>query len=432
MINTIRMVRNDVARINGPARVEVKEGRILVAGATYTSGEFFIVHKYRSYGMLALEEAKLNVVLGEGAGIEKVSHKEEVVREWLRIAEKLMNDFQGLGKRMKVLVIGPIDSGKTTLTAFIANYFLEKGVKPSIIEADIGQEDLAIPGTVALRKVNNKFLWQRDLDFQSLRFVGCITPSKCSDRVITSVLDLIIEEGSAEIVIVNTDGWVNTPSALLHKLELVRWVKPTHIVVTDGAIYELLKENLRSCEVLYAEPPRNKVTRDREVRKQLRKESYTKYFAKGRVRLVDLASVELIGFMTLLGKRVSLDELAKLLPCIRNEDIRVLYATTYKEYLNMVVEESNQSLRACLLSRGQEFRVRVNTPQDFLGCLVGLVGKEGKDVGVGKIVDLRFYRNSVTLSILTPYEGVIQGLVGGQIKLKDDFQEVLGGSECNL
>ena len=431
MINTIRLMKDDVIRITGPARIEVKEGRILVAGATYGRGESLIIHKFRSYGIMALEETLINAILGEGAEIAKTSLDEEVIGEWLGLAKGLLADYLKIGGA-RILVIGPIESGKTSLTAFIANYFLQNGIEPSIIEADIGQEDLAIPGTVAYKKIRKKFLWQRELGFESIRFVGCISPSLCGDKVVTAVIDLINKEKLMEPLIINTDGWVNTQAALLHKLELVRWIRPTHIVVTGVDAYKLFQSALGNYRVLYAQPSKNKAIRDREIRRQLRRESYIKYFTEGSVRQVDLGAIDLLNSIIFAGKPLNSDELGELLPCFKSEGIRVLYASIYKEYLNLIVAERDQSLTKCLPPKESGFRLRVYTPQDYVGCLVGLVGEDFVDAGVGKILGIRFLTNSVNISILTPYEGVIRGLIAGKIKLKDDFQEVRGDSVCAL
>ncbi len=431
MINTIRLMKDDVIRITGPARVEVKEGKLLVAGAIYVPGEFFIVHRFRSYSVMALEEAMINAVLGKGAEVARTSLEEEVIGKWLSLAKEIISDYRKT-RRARILVVGPIESGKTSVAAFIANYFLQGGVEPVLIEADIGQEDLAVPGTIASKKVRKKFLWQRELGFESLRFVGCITPSKCGEKVIASAIDLINKEDPSEPLIINTDGWVNTQAALLHKLELVRWIRPTHIIVTDIGTYELLRNALRTYKVLYAEPPKNKVIRDREIRRQLRKESYLKYFAKGSVRSLDLATINLMNSSVFAGKPLKPDEVGKLLPCFRSEGIRVLYASIYKEYLNMVIVERSQSLMECLTNKESTFRLKVFVPQDFVGCLVGLVNEDGVDVGVGRILGIHFSANSVNISILTPYEGAIRGLIASQIKLKDDFQEVRGDMVCGL
>jgi len=430
------IARGDIIRILGPARVEVVSGKILVAGATYGPRESFIIHRFRSYGMLVLEEGLIKVVLGEGAEFVRVPPSEEVVEKWLSVAEELLSDFlrAGRGKGMRVLIIGPVDSGKTSLTGFIANYFLERGFEPYVLEADIGQEDLAVPGTVALSKIRNKFIWLRELDSQHFRFVGCITPSKCGAEIIASVMDLISEVRGDSLLIINTDGWVNSAAAMLYKLELIRWIKPSHILVTDREIYELLRNSLRSCKIYYAEPPKNRAIRDREARKELRKEAYLKYFSKGSVRSVDLSEVNLIGSAIFGGRRIYIDELASLFPCIRDQGVKVLYASKFREDLNIILENYEQlkSLSECLASRRLEVRLKTFAAQDFVGCLIGLQGGEGGEMGVGKIMDIKFSKGSPHLSVLTPYKGPIKGLIAGQVKLKDDFQELLGVRRCYL
>ncbi|DAZ95851.1 TPA: hypothetical protein N0F65_009125 [Lagenidium giganteum] len=49
----------------------------------------------------------------------------------------------------RVLVAGPVDSGKSTLTQILLNYALRLGEKPTYVDLDVGQSSLGIPGAIA-------------------------------------------------------------------------------------------------------------------------------------------------------------------------------------------------------------------------------------------------------------------------------------------
>ncbi|KAL4162974.1 hypothetical protein KRP22_015251 [Phytophthora ramorum] len=49
----------------------------------------------------------------------------------------------------RVLVCGPVDSGKSTLTHILANYALRLGEKPTLVELDVGHGCLSVPGTLS-------------------------------------------------------------------------------------------------------------------------------------------------------------------------------------------------------------------------------------------------------------------------------------------
>ncbi|CEG39014.1 pre-mrna cleavage complex ii protein [Plasmopara halstedii] len=49
----------------------------------------------------------------------------------------------------RVLVCGPIDSGKSTLCQILVNYALRLGEKPTLVELDVGHGFLSVPGTLS-------------------------------------------------------------------------------------------------------------------------------------------------------------------------------------------------------------------------------------------------------------------------------------------
>ncbi|CAH0486556.1 unnamed protein product [Peronospora farinosa] len=49
----------------------------------------------------------------------------------------------------RVLVCGPVDSGKSTLTQILVNYALRLGEKPTLVELDVGHGCLSVPGTLS-------------------------------------------------------------------------------------------------------------------------------------------------------------------------------------------------------------------------------------------------------------------------------------------
>ncbi|KAJ8558657.1 hypothetical protein ON010_g8792 [Phytophthora cinnamomi] len=49
----------------------------------------------------------------------------------------------------RVLVCGPVDSGKSTLSQILVNYALRLGEKPTLVELDVGHGCLSVPGTLA-------------------------------------------------------------------------------------------------------------------------------------------------------------------------------------------------------------------------------------------------------------------------------------------
>ena len=57
-----------------------------------------------------------------------------------------------------MLIVGNTDTGKSTFGAYIINEALKIGLRPAIIDADIGQGDLAPPNTIGGAVINTWLL----------------------------------------------------------------------------------------------------------------------------------------------------------------------------------------------------------------------------------------------------------------------------------
>ncbi len=429
---TLSISKGETITVSGPARLTVKKGKILLVGAEYIEGESVVIHKYRSYDVLGIGYAEVEVVLGEDGSIVRNEEGYELIRCWTVIAERVWKFYKDGRSKPVVLVLGPVESGKTTLTAFISNYFIQRGNPVYLVEADVGQEDLAIPGTVAMVRVKRIFTWQRGLGFDKLRFVGCITPSQCREEILGAICDLINiarRDPSPGMIIINTDGWVKSSLALRHKLEILRRIKPTHVVVTDKDLYETVVSSVRrQVDILLADRPKNVRARDREARKLLRRESYRRYFSDSVVRQVDLSRIGLLKSKVFGGMRVDIQELIKRVPALDIIKDKITYASVFGDIINVVIEGYGENI----FVSDYGFKVNFISKDRFKGCLVGIFNGDLEEVGVGIIKDVSIRGDNVLIKILTPYRGPIGGLVAGYIRLDNDYQETGGRLGCDI
>ncbi len=417
-----------VLRVVGPVRVEVLSGVVLVVGSRYPAGSSFVVHRLRSYGIKALSPARLRLTLGEGSRVEECGESEEVVDDWLSASEYVVRRCLERG-RCRVLVVGPPESGKTTLTAFLANRLREAGFRVGVIEGDVGQEDVLVPTTIALAEVSKPVLWLRELEPSSFRFVGCTSPQYCYSESVMAIRELVDEAARIgfNAVLVNTDGWVGTALGIEHKLTIIRWVRPDLVIATSADVHDVISRCLSgSTEVLQVRRPAIVRERSREERRELRTQAYRRYFSRGRVRRVRLEGVALFSACALAGRPLSRDELARALGVPSSELGAVLYSSRVGDTLYVVAREFAGSSASFSDSR----RVVVMSPEEIKGALVGLLGDGMREVGVGIIWGAEF--ESRELTILTPWEGGIRGLIIGKIRLNENFEEVGRVTRCTL
>lgn len=56
------------------------------------------------------------------------------------------------------MVVGPVDSGKSTLSKVLTAYACRIGRTPIMIDVDVGQGEISVPGTVAAMPTHMKCL----------------------------------------------------------------------------------------------------------------------------------------------------------------------------------------------------------------------------------------------------------------------------------
>ncbi len=91
--------------------------------------------------------------IGSGCKIDIKGGKSRMVSSydfgttiWHQIIRRIF--LENMTTVRKILIVGDTDTGKSALATYITNKALEKGYRPGIIDADIGQGDLAPPNAI--------------------------------------------------------------------------------------------------------------------------------------------------------------------------------------------------------------------------------------------------------------------------------------------
>jgi len=69
--------------------------------------------------------------------------------EW----EELFRELRKL--KGTALLLGATDSGKSTLVKYLARRLVAETVKVSVIDSDVGQSSLGLPGTISMKVFSN-------------------------------------------------------------------------------------------------------------------------------------------------------------------------------------------------------------------------------------------------------------------------------------
>ena len=195
---------------------------------------------------------------------------------WKDIVQRILFDVRIL---RTVLIIGNSDTGKSTFAVYLINEVLKKGFKPCIIDADIGQGDLAPPNTIGGAIISAQITDLRDVNPQSIEFVGSTNPTGFEEIIIKAVKKISREIGIlSNIVIINTDGYV-LRNGIDYKIGMAEEIKPDVVVcLGQYSVFQIFQRNFSSSIALYGKSPVNAI-KSKIDRKQRRSSQFLRYIS---------------------------------------------------------------------------------------------------------------------------------------------------------
>lgn len=132
----------------------------------------------------------------------------------------------------RVLVVGPTDSGKSTLCKILANYAVRMGWQPALVDVDIGQGSVTVPGCLAAVALDEPVDIEEGVPLESplVYYFGAVTPSDALEhyRALVERLAAVLQQralgspkAAASGLLVNTMGWVDGAGydLLLHQVK---------------------------------------------------------------------------------------------------------------------------------------------------------------------------------------------------------------------
>jgi polynucleotide 5'-hydroxyl-kinase GRC3/NOL9 len=145
-----------------------------------------------------------------------------------------VNDHEALVERAIqehscVMLIGGLDSGKTTLGRALVDAARAAGKTPAFIDADVGQKSVGPPTTIGLKFIRGPedIVPAAMAEADVLSFVGATSPQGHMLSVVTGTARLVAvaRDAGADFVAVDTSGMVSGVYGQLlkyHKFEVVR------------------------------------------------------------------------------------------------------------------------------------------------------------------------------------------------------------------
>lgn len=194
----ISLDHEKVLLVKGPALVTC-EGSVTVLGKEVTdvSVRAGKILPFEADGM-----AKVKVKIYPHGSYRISKHGSVGVSIWKDVSDRI----EGI---KRIMLVGATDTGKSTLTTYLSNFANSNGSKVGILDGDVGQGDIAPPGSIGAAVVNEQFLDLRDIDAEYYAFIGSNSPMGTEKLVIDNMLHLLDKISESDICIINTDGYVD-------------------------------------------------------------------------------------------------------------------------------------------------------------------------------------------------------------------------------
>lgn len=408
--------------VDGPASVDLLSGKVEVLAAPMKRGNRVVVRHGKRMPFEVKSNAVFEVMLGEDASYEEVEGS-TIPESWVKTANEIVSEAKA-SVPFTVMVMGGVDSGKTSFCTFLANTAIKEKLKVAVIDGDLGQSDIGPPSTVGYGILDGFVKDLFDVDAEDAYFIGLTSPGAATTKVIEALSKLRDEvlKKNAELIAINTDGWIEGEDAASYKLRLVEALKP-QVVVGIQQSDELLHilTGIGNAKVYTVDSPFAIKKRDREKRKILRELSYKKYLRGGKIQSFLISWVNLEG--TLLGKGIQpsrermrqIESILGVKPWYCEETQKTLIIVLGK---NKWVPEEN----IIKLEEAIKKRIKVFREGEESGLLVSLRDINGRFLGIGILQGIDYRRRAI--KIYTPVNKGIHTIRIGQVKLDREGKEL--------
>jgi polynucleotide 5'-hydroxyl-kinase GRC3/NOL9 len=232
-----------VSLVKGPANVRII-GKASILGKDVSDSTVFI-QQGRLLPFETDSSCKISIILeekedGDRSKIWMCSSFEAGTKFWKDIVNRIISSSSSFKNLQSIMLVGPTDSGKTTLSTYIINEAIRNALKPAIIDADIGQGDLAPPNAIGCGIAAKQILDLREVSTKYFAFIGSTNPTGFERLITRSVKTLFNKlkkeedenKNDVNLIIINTDGYI-TGNGLICKVSVANELRP-HIIICLG------------------------------------------------------------------------------------------------------------------------------------------------------------------------------------------------------
>lgn len=410
--------------VDGPASVTLVSGAAEVFGYALRQTGKVVIRDGKRMPFAVKEKATFDVSLGENANVEEVD-RDTIPPSW----DEAYKELATLEKRPSIaLVLGNVDSGKTSFCTYLTNKLINSGCKVAILDGDLGQSDIGPPCTIAYAIISKPVTDLFNLEAANACFVGVTSPSRALEKVVEGISSLKEEilKRNPDYIVVNTDGWVEDVDAINYKLQIIDKVNPDIIFcIKQNETLTPLYMAIKNFKTFMVESPQTIKQRNREKRRSLRELGYIKYLKGAKVQSIPISWVKIE------SDEGELKSLNKTFGMTRRErdicdllGVKPLHIAELKDKIYVVIGRGRwidpEKVRNTEETVGK--KVVVVWKGDEEGLLTALYDGEGKFLGIGVLREIDYIRKA--LKIFTPVSSSVSKVAIGKVKLDKNLREV--------
>jgi polynucleotide 5'-hydroxyl-kinase GRC3/NOL9 len=263
-------------------------------------------------------------------------HKLDISPPWQEAADRFLAS-PGL-----TLVLGDLDSGKSTLCHYLIYRAYEAGIPAAWIDADLGQSHLGPPTTLGMDLYPPQIPGDDRLFPQGLYFIGQTSPVGKALEIVVGLRRLADRCGQQglERVVVNTSGFIQGPAASRLKWAKAELLSPRLIFALQRRqeLEPILTPMSRQYGTTIARLPVSPqvLPRSWQWRRQYREERFCRYFQGSRRYLLPLADLSWKGLPLGWGEPLNLAWRRKL---AKDLNASVLYGEVGSEKATLILDK---------------------------------------------------------------------------------------------
>lgn len=418
---------NKTLLVDGPASVVVTSGKVEVFGFDVGSTNKIVIREGKRLPFVVKEKASFTIALGENATVEEACGS-TIPSSWAEAFKQLKIQ----SKPVVTMVLGTVDSGKTSFCTYLINKLVSEKKKVAILDGDLGQSDIGPPCTVAYTFVTKPITDLFSLEAKNAFFVGVTSPSIAMEKVIEGLTSLKKEilDNNADYIIMDTDGWSEGEEAINYKIQLVKKLNPNMVfcIQRKDELAAILNA-IKNFPVVVVDSPSTIKQRSREKRRSLRELGYIKYLRNAKVQSIPMSWIKIEENEFGLGKaNADTKQARKIYEFLGMKPLRL---AEFKDKICIFIGKTRW-ISEDNRKKIEEFtgkKVVVTYKGEEEGLLIALYNAERKFLGIGMLQEVDYRRQ--TLKILAPVSKDISIVTLGKVKLDKNFRESLVFTEEN-